>query len=320
MSDDTITVCVKDIFKEAKDILRIELVRHNGSRLPQFNAGAHIDIFLPDGLIRQYSVCSNPKNKESYQIAVLKEVSGRGGSRVIHETFHVGMQIEISPPRNHFPLSMHAKKHLLLAGGIGVTPMIAMIYELEEKGAHYLMHYCTRSPDNTAFYDFLQLREIEEKVFFHHDQGNPENGLDIKTLLSTNEPGTHVYFCGPASFMNAVEGASADWPIETLHFEYFSKSEDSEFEEKNNKEFFVKIAKTGDVFEVKKNQTIVEVLRNNGLSIDTSCEDGFCGTCITKYVEGEPEHRDNVLDDEDRKNFVLICCARSKTPYLVLDL
>lgn len=311
---------VDQINYEAEGILRYVLVDPSGADLEPFAAGAHVDVHLGDGVIRQYSLCGDPSDTRRYEIAVLKEKDGRGGSKRIHEDVRAGQEIEISAPRNHFPLADDAEHHLLLAGGIGVTPMIAMMHELERRGASYELHHCTRSPEATAFFSELKPRLESGAVHIHHDAGDPSQGLDIAALLREQKPGTHLYYCGPTGFMEAVKAASQEWPSGTVHFEYFTAPADSGADESANEAFQIKLSGTGEVFDVPADQSIVDVLRDNGYPVDTSCEDGYCGTCLTRVVEGAPEHRDVVLDDEDRKQFMLICCSRSKSPMLVLDL
>ncbi len=306
--------------RAAEDILSFELADPAGRDLPRFTAGAHIDVHIDDGLVRQYSLCNDPDERHRYVIAVLNEPDGRGGSLALHETVSEGDLLTISEPRNHFRLADDAARHLLLAGGIGVTPMMAMIGTLEARGADYLMYYCARAPENTAFLDRLRPLVDAGRVALHHDGGDPRRGLDIDATLKNPEPGTHLYYCGPPGFMSAAASAVVHWPEGTVHFEYFTAPEDRAAGDHENTPFQVKIASTGDVFGVPADKTIIEVLRGNGLAVDTSCEHGYCATCMTRYLEGEPEHRDAVLDDEDRAEFVLICCARSRTPLLVLDL
>ncbi|MDA1023889.1 MAG: PDR/VanB family oxidoreductase [Proteobacteria bacterium] len=314
------SVRVHSITDLAEDIRAFELVDPKGRDLAAFAAGAHIDVHIDDGLVRQYSLCNSPQERHRYGIAVLNEPDGRGGSQALCEKVSEGDTLTVSEPRNHFRLVDGADHYLLLAGGIGVTPMMAMIETLESVGADYVMHYCTRAPINTAFLDRLIPLVEQGKVFFHHDGGDPSQGLDIESTLINPVAGTHLYYCGPTGFMSAVAAAADHWPKGTVHFEYFTSPEENRDETLENKPFQVKVASTGDVFDIPADKTIIEVLRGSGLTIDTSCEDGYCATCITRYLEGKPEHRDGVLDDEDRAEFVLICCARSRTPLLVLDL
>lgn len=313
-------VRVRSVTFEAEDILRFELVDTAGGSLPAFEAGAHIDVHVDSGFVRQYSLCGDPSDTSSYHIAVLNEPAGRGGSRALHERVRPGDVLSISEPRNFFRLSSSARQHLLLAGGIGVTPMMAMVEELEARDAKWQMHYCTRSAEKTAFRDRLAPLVASGKVTVHHDGGDPANGLDIASLLAQANPDVHVYYCGPAGFMTAVADSAAHWPASSVHCEYFTAPEETNQAPSPNTSFEVEISSTGDVIQVPAEKSIVAVLRENGHYVDTSCEDGYCGTCLTPYVDGEPEHRDSVLDDEDRRRYVLICCARSKTPRLVLDM
>ena len=314
------SVRVHSITDMAEDIRAFELVDSKGRDLAAVAAGAHIDVHIDNGFVRQYSLCNNPQERHRYEIAVLNEPDGRGGSQALYEKVSEGDTLTVSEPRNHFCLIDGADQYLLLAGGIGVTPIMAMMETLESVEADYEFHYCTRAPSKTAFLDRLTPLVEQGKVFIHHDGGNPGQGLDIESVLINPVAGTHLYYCGPIGFMSAVAAAAGDWPKGTVHFEYFTSPEENRDETLENEPFQVKIASTGDIFDIPADRTIIEVLRGSGLTIDTSCEDGYCATCITRYLEGKPEHRDGVLDDEDRANFVLICCARSRTPLLVLDL
>ncbi len=205
----------------AEDINGYELVDPNGRDLPRFEAGAHIGVRLGDDLWRDYSLWNDPAERRRYCIAVLREKLGEA-SRRIHDELRVGDAVEVSLPRNHFPLAPDAERHLLLAGGIGITPIMAMIAELKRRRADFRLYYCTRSPERTAFRDELDLLAAMGKVVFHHDGGDPAKGLDIAGLLREPAPGTHLYYCGPAGMMAAAAAASAHWPPGTVHCEYFS--------------------------------------------------------------------------------------------------
>ena len=296
-----------------------ELVDPLGLDLPRFAAGAHLDVRIREDIRRQYSLCNDPQERHRYVIAVLNEPAGRGGSRSMHEEIAAGSILLVSPPRNHFPLAgREARFHLLLAGGIGVTPMLAMIAELERRASPWHMHYCTRSPARTAFLDRLRPLIAAGKVELHHDDGDPARGLDIKQTLQAFEVGTHVYFCGPPGFMSAAKASVGAWPPFNVHCEYFTAAEDRPGT--RNAPFQIKIKRSGQVLDVPADRSIVAVLRDNGFEIETDCEDGYCGTCITRYLEGEPEHRDTVLSEDERKRYAMICCARARSPMLVLDL
>jgi len=310
---------VSKITREAQDIASFELVDPLGLELPPFTAGAHLDVRINDDIRRQYSLCNDPQERDRYVIAVLNEPAGRGGSRAMHEQIAVGSVLLVSAPRNRFPLAgREARFHLLLAGGIGVTPMLAMIAELERRASPWHMHYCTRSPARTAFHDRLRPLIAAGKVELHHDDGDPARGLNIARTLAAFEVGTHVYFCGPPGFMHAAKASVSAWPPFNVHYEYFTAADDRT--EAVNTPFQVKIKKSGQIFDIPADRSIVAVLRDNGFEIETDCEDGYCGTCITRYLDGEPEHRDTVLGADERKRYAMICCARARSPMLVLDL
>jgi ferredoxin-NADP reductase len=310
---------VSRITREAQDISSFELVDPLGLELPPFTAGAHLDLRIHENIRRQYSLCNDPQERHRYVIAVLNEPAGRGGSRSMHEQIAAGSVLLVSAPRNHFPLAgREARFHLLLAGGIGVTPMLAMIAELERRTSPWHMHYCTRSLLRTAFLDHLRPLIAAGKVELHHDDGDPASGLDIKETLHAFDVGTHVYFCGPPGFMSAAKASVGAWPPFNVHCEYFTAAESRN--DAANAPFQVKVKKSGRVFDIPADRSIVEVLRDNGFDIETDCEDGYCGTCITRYLDGVPEHRDTVLGEDERKRYAMICCARARSPMLVLDL
>jgi vanillate O-demethylase ferredoxin subunit len=249
---------------------------------------------------------------------VLCETDPAAVSYRLHATIKVGDLVEVSPPRNNFPLDPAARSHLFLAGGIGITPIMAMIAELRRRRADFLLHYCTRSPQATAFHDELDLLAAQGRVRFHHDGGDPSRGLDIAAALRDPPPGTHLYYCGPEPLMAVAANAARDWPPGSVHCEYFSAPSAIGFGE--DRPFRVKLARQGGEYEIASGETILEVLRRSGIAVNGSCELGYCGSCLTRYLAGEPEHRDAMLADTDRGRYVLICCARAKTPTLELDL
>jgi vanillate O-demethylase ferredoxin subunit len=212
---------IRSITYLAERINGYELVDQDGRDLPRFEAGAHISVQLGDGLVRDFSLWNDPAEHARYCIAVLREADGRA-SRELHERVRVGDIVEASNPRNNFPLAAEAERYLLIAGGIGITPIMAMIAELRRRRAEFRLHYCTRSPEETAFLDDLAILAAQGRVQFHHDGGDPAKGLDIAATLCECRPGTHLYYCGPAGMMAAAEAASRHWPPGTVHCEYFA--------------------------------------------------------------------------------------------------
>ncbi|MBC6440457.1 MAG: oxidoreductase [Rhodospirillales bacterium] len=320
MSGATLSLKVNKIVQQAEDIRSYELVDPDGKLLPMFTAGAHLDIELGNGLARQYSISSDPRDVDRYVVAVLREPGSRGGSVYMHDNVNEGDVLTIHPPRNNFPLDERAKHHILLAGGIGVTPMMAMARDLASREASFELHYCTRSPAKTAFKDEIAGSEFADRVHHHHDNGNPADGLDIIALLRDRQEGAHVYYCGPAGFMHACEAATSHWPSGTVHYEFFSVDESVDHGESDA--FQIRINSTGEVLDVPADKSIVDVLRGHGIEVETMCEEGICGTCATVLIDGDPDHRDFVLDDEEkaRGEFIMVCCSRSKSPLLTLDL
>jgi vanillate O-demethylase ferredoxin subunit len=308
---------VRSITYLAEAINGYELVDPRGRDLPRFAAGAHIDLRFGK-FARQYSLCNDPAERRRYCIAVLREEETRGGSRYLHDTIRAGDLLEVSMPRNNFPLDEDAERHLLIAGGIGIAPIMSMIAELQRRRADFHLHYCTRSAERTAFRDDLTPIAADGRVYFHYDDGDPTRGLDIAATLRNPAAGTHLYYCGPAGLMAVAAEAAKAWPAGTVHREYFTELPATSIGE--DKPFRVRLAKRGVEYEIPVGETIVRVLRSHGITVPTSCELGYCGACVTRYIEGEPDHRDQVLREYGRGRFVLICCARSKTPVLHLDL
>lgn len=306
---------------EALDICTFELVDVHGHALPPFSAGSHIDVHLPNGLTRQYSLCNDPAESRRYLIGVLREPASRGGSLTLHDRVNVGDVLEISRPRNHFPLVEGARRSLLLAGGIGVTPILCMAEHLAAAGQHFQMHYCTRSRERAAFRDRIERGPFADRVQFHFDNGPPEQKLDLASLLGDPQPDTHLYVCGPKGFMDSVLACAqaSGWPDVRVHYEYFAGQAAAH---DSDAPFEVQLASSGRVVLVPKGTTVVAALAEAGVTLTTSCEQGVCGTCVTRVLEGVPDHRDLVLSAEEREanDQFLPCCSRSKSLRLVLDL
>jgi len=303
----------------ADDIFSFHLVRADGASLPEFSAGAHIDVQLPNGLVRQYSIHSSPEDTLQYEIAVLLDPSSRGGSRAMHELLHEGTRVVISEPRNLFPLTPDAKRSLLFAGGIGVTPILCMAQRLNKLGSSFEMHYCSRSRSRAAFVDRIQASDCAEAVTRYYDDEGEK--LNSKSVLGRYVAGDHLYVCGPTGFLEFVlsEARALGWPEESLHREYFAAPIQKPSQANT---FEIRLASSGQSFVIPAESTVAEVLLEAGIDIPLSCEQGVCGTCLTRVLEGEPDHRDMFLTKEERvkNNQFTPCCSRSKSPVLVLDL
>jgi vanillate O-demethylase ferredoxin subunit len=306
--------------QEAEGIVSLELGRPDGAALPAFSAGSHIDVQVPGGPVRQYSLCNDASENHRYRIAVLRDAASRGGSTGMHDAVREGDMLHISEPRNHFPL-VHAQRTLLFAGGIGVTPLLCMAQRLAALDADFTLHYCTRSPERTAFRAEIAASRYAERVRFHFDNGPPSQILNVPRALGPHEPGTHLYICGPAGFINYLlqNAQGMGWPAEQIHLEYFSAAPQ---DTSADQAFEVKLASSGKTFRVAADQTVVRALQQHGVEILTSCEQGVCGTCITRVLEGECDHRDMYFTDQEKakQDQFTPCCSRAKSAVLVLDL
>lgn len=315
----TIEVRVAAKVSEADGICSYELVPVDGAPLPPFAPGAHIDVHLGDGLVRQYSLCNAPQETHRYLIGVLRETVSRGGSHAMHDLVEAGSVLTIGTPRNHFPL-VTAPHTLLLAGGIGITPILAMAEALAAQGASFAMHYCARSPERAAFRERIAASGFARHAHFHYDSGDAAQRLDLAAVLAA-PPGSHLYVCGPSGFIDHVLGAARaqGWPDACLHVEYFGAAA---IDASGDQPFDVKLVSSGQVFTVPAGRTVLQVLAQQGVAVPYSCEEGVCGTCLTRVLEGVPEHRDLYLTDEERaaNDQFTPCCSRSRSALLVLDL
>lgn len=305
---------------EASDIVSLELVAPDGQALPAFSAGAHIDVEIRPGLVRQYSLCNDPVESHRYLIAVLRDPASRGGSIAVHDELAEGQVIRISAPRNHFPL-VQARRSLLFAGGIGVTPILCMAEHLAQTGADFEMHYCARSADRAAFVERIAGSGFADRVHLHFDDGEPAQKLDLAAVLDAADGDAHLYVCGPGGFIDFVtEGArSRNWSSERIHLEYFGGQK---IDTSADDEFEIKLARSGRIVKVPAARTVVAALRTAGVNVEVSCEQGVCGTCMTRVLEGVPDHRDHYFTDEEKaaNDLFLPCCSRAKSKLLVLDL
>jgi phthalate 4,5-dioxygenase reductase component len=280
-----------------------------GSELPQFSAGAHIAIHVPNGMLRKYSLCNDPAERDRYQVAVKREVNGRGGSCSLIDDVKSGDELTVVAPVNDFGLPPRAQDFLFIAGGIGVTPMMAMIRQVIAEGKRFRLFYCTRSPETTAFLEELSAPQFKDMVMIHYDQGDPSRSLDLRPILAERKNREHLYCCGPRPLMEAVRAMTDHWSPTAVHFEAFSEAETHK---PDDKPFKVRLARSGTVLDVSTSTTILEVLREHGLEVPSSCETGTCGTCRTKLLAGEADHRDLVLAEHERKDTIMICVSRAR--------
>jgi vanillate O-demethylase ferredoxin subunit len=320
----TLSLLVRQVRFEGVGIQSYELVDPDGGELPPFEAGAHIDVHLPDGVVRQYSISSDPAERHHYVIGVLRDEQGRGGSKALHGTLHVQDIVRVSTPRNNFRLRSGARKVLLLAGGIGVTPLKSMAHELERAGIEYELHYCAREPRHAAFRDEFDTLATAGRVHYHFDGGVPGQGLDIAALLSQPAADTHVYYCGPGGFMQACEKATSTWTDGTVHCEHFKAPVDDRANQASSAPreggFVVKIHSTGLEVRVEPEQSIVDALQLAGVQVETSCCSGLCGTCKVRYLSGTVDHKDYILSDPEHAEYLTACVSRATSAMLELDL
>ena len=307
----TIPVRVARKRTEALGICSFELVADDGRALPPFSAGAHLDVHIPGGPTRPYSLCSSPADTRSYRIAVLRERESRGGSAALHERVQEGERLEIGAPRNLFALAPDADSHLLLAGGIGITPLVSMAHRLHALGRPFELHYSAASRAKAGFLDELRAAPWHGRVHLHFtDEGTR---ADFHALLPPYEAGRHLYACGSAAYMDAAFAAATarGWPEEALHREYFSVPGDAEWV---NRPFTLVLARSGRELAVPAGRRATDVLAEAGLAVDVKCTDGLCGVCAMRYdaAASDPvEHRDVVLSKREREARVVLCCSRS---------
>jgi phthalate 4,5-dioxygenase reductase subunit len=287
-----------------------------GKPLPEFSAGAHITIRTPNGTLRKYSLCNDPAERDRYTVAIKREVSGRGGSINLIDGVKAGDELMVAPPVNDFELPQRATDFLFIAGGIGVTPFMAMIREAKAAGKRFRLFYCSRSPETTAFIDELSAPEFKDSVVIHFDYGDSSRSLDLKPILAERKNREHLYCCGPRPLMEAVRTLTDHWSSAAVHFEAFS---DAETHKATDKAFKVKLAKSGDVLDVPVTQTILEAMREHGLEVPSSCETGTCGTCRTKLLSGEADHRDLCLAEHEKADNIMICVSRAKSDEITID-
>jgi ferredoxin-NADP reductase len=310
-----LNVVVGAITREADGVLSIVFASPDGKELPAWTPGAHIDLLLQPGLERQYSLCGDPGERSRWRIAVLREVASRGGSEWMHTKLRPGDVLRVRGPRNHFEVA-DAVSYLFVAGGIGITPLLPMIREVERRGAPWRFLYGGRSFKSMAFCE--ELAAYGDRV-----ELRPEDCfgmLDLQRFLGAPRPGVGIYCCGPERLLAAVEALGASWPEGALHVERFRAAPRSPDEAKRG--FDIVLAKSGITATVGPTESIIEALDRIGVHVPRSCGEGTCGTCLTPVIEGIPDHRDSFLMGKKRaaNNVICVCCSRAQTPRLVLNI
>ena len=315
----TLEVVVQAIRLEAERIHSFELRAGQDGTLPVFTAGAHIDVWMTETLVRSYSLTNAPSERDRYVIAVQSEVAGRGGSRHMHEKIRVGQRLKISAPRNNFELNEAAPHSVLIAGGIGITPLRSMAAHLQQLGKPWTLHYSGRDRRAMAYYDeFRALAAAGAGIHLHADAENGGRFIDLSGIIAEGPVGAHIYCCGPKPMLVAFEAATAKLPPEQVHLEYFEAKETAAA----TGGFVVELARSGRQFEMAPGKSILDTLLEAGVQVDFSCMDGICGSCETRVLAGIPDHRDSILSKSEREanDRMMICCSGSMTPRLVLDL
>ncbi|RYX94698.1 MAG: oxidoreductase [Comamonadaceae bacterium] len=316
-ADTQMPLRVDRIHDAAQGLRSFELVLPDGGELPAFTPGAHITVQTPCGLLRKYSLCNSPDERDRYVITVKREDASRGGSASMHEDLKAGDTIPASVPDNAFELVEGAKAYLFIAGGIGITPMMSMIRSFGElPPAPWKLVYLSRFAEGTAFLEELGRPELKKNVRIHHSEGSLDQEFDLWPALE--KPNTaHVYCCGPRGLMEAVRDMTGHWSPKNIHFESFEEGGKTL---PDDKPFSVRLARSGKQFEVPVGVSILNAMREHGCDTASSCESGTCGTCRTGLLEGEADHRDMVLMPEEMERQIMVCVSRAKSAELVLDL
>lgn len=316
-----LTLRLKSRHDEAQGIVALELIDPAGATLPPFEAGSHLLVECAPGVVRSYSLCNAPSQRSAYLIGVLRDPQSRGGSAAVHERWQIGQTVRVSRPRNHFPLADGDGRVLLLAGGIGITPMLSMAEHLSGQGRPFELHYGTRTAAHAAFVERLRCAPFADSVHIHHDDGPPEQAFDAARVIGMPGAGDHLYACGPVGYLAHVmqTAESLGWPARQLHQEFFQAS--GELVVAGDEPFEIVVANQGVTVQVSAGETALQALTRAGVNVMWSCEQGVCGSCVTAVVEGRPEHRDQYLTEADRarNDCFMPCCSRSLTPRLVIE-
>ncbi|MFE5700976.1 PDR/VanB family oxidoreductase [Rhodococcus koreensis] len=319
----TLPVVVHDVQRCASAVVSITLTRHQGTKLPEWEPGAHVEVTLPSGTVRQYSLCSSRDDLHSYRIGVLRvdpAAGGKGGSAELHDAISAGDSLEISWPRNHFRFEP-ADHNLFIAGGIGITPLIPMIWEAQRTAASWELHYTGRSRRTMAFIDHLP--SIDDDRIHLYPREELGQRMNLGAILTEPEPDLHVYACGPSAMLNEILDRTTEWPRGSVHFEQFERlTKPDTSQPEVGGEFEIEVASTGRTVTVPAGISILNALRDDDIDPPSSCEEGWCGVCETGLLDGQPDHRDDFLTPEERAagDRVMICVSRCSGTKMVLDL
>ena len=311
-------VVVKNRHVEGENVAVMEFESATSTALPQIEAGAHIDVHLPNGMVRQYSLCQNPSQQGIFRLGILRDPESRGGSVSAFDDLKEGMQLQVSEPKNLFPL-VKAKHSVLIGGGIGITPLVTMAYQLAQEGASFELHYCGASPERCAFVDEIKQGDLAAFTTFHFKSEGASHRHFFESAIQDIDTESHIYTCGPNGFMDWVMNLAATqhFPDSQIHKEYFQVDVET-----GGDAFEVVAQQSGKIILVDAEETILQALAREGIEIEMSCEQGVCGTCMCDVIEGEPDHRDVYFTDEEKASNeqILVCCSRSKSARFVLDI
>jgi len=311
-------VVIADRRSQADDIISLELRSTDGSSLPAFDAGAHVDVYIGDDVVRQYSLCNDPRETHRYVLGILRDPASRGGSVAVHRDFKVGKTITIGAPRNNFHLLENVGKSILVAGGIGITPLLSMAHRLSALDRDFALHYCVRSDARLAFRDEVKAWQTDGRAFIHYDDGDPGQGFHLASSLMVPADDTHVYICGPTGFIDFVtnEAVAAKLDPSRIHVEHFSLAPS------HSSDSFVVRTTSGLEVEIPPDRSIADVLIDHGVDVPLLCEQGVCGTCLTPVLDGIPDHRDSCQSDDEKASNeqMTLCCSRAKSKHLLIDI
>jgi ferredoxin-NADP reductase len=317
MNEEFFDVEVRSIQRESSSVVSLRLEHPLGEELPEWNPGSHVDVLLPNGILRQYSLCSETADRAAWRLGVLREAEGRGGSAYVHDELKPGTKIQLRGPRNNFALEP-AAGYVFIAGGIGITPVLPMVRDAAERGVPWRLVYLGRSRESMAFLE--ETLSLGGNVEIHADD---ESGLyPLAGLLGRLDAGIHVYACGPGPLLNVLQSIADGWEDPArLHCERFTASDQASAQPSDESSFVVELA-DGTEVSVGQSETILQALENAGINQPNSCREGICGTCETGVLGGEIDHRDSLLSDDERaaQDTMMICVSRCKGKRLLLDL